>query len=310
MTEHDILITDFPYDIYNEIVSKQIEYSIISIPFTIDRMNQMERYGIQQGIKNRIENIFKGKIAEALFESFAAYNNLSTDFLSCTTPYYQVDKRDFLYKNIEFDIKNNFIYHIDADYNLYTHLPAMIPNRSNRDQWASRLNSHLGQSVSYLFSFMKGADLVNGQRGVSFLEINISQSQSDFLYKLWQEYKGEPQQNEPFKTEWFWNEMEKRGDLNFFELKSRPNLVLCGIADHQNWDSFKDVGPYSLNNYMNEPIINWYRKVGQKNSIKFLNGEIWGTITNRTIPIIHLKPFADVFKDFDVDNLVYARFKQ
>lgn len=310
MNERDIIIVDFPSDLYGEIVNQQIKYAIISLPFTIDRMKQIERYGSRQGNLNRIKNIFKGKIAEGLFSKFAELNNINIDFDQCSTPFYQVDNRDFLYGNTEFDLKNNFIFHNGDEYDNYSYLPAMIPNRFGGDQWSSRLNNHIGNEVAYLFSFMKGAPLNNGQRGAEFVSLNLTQAQGDFLNDLYVRFGGQPQENQPFAEDWFWDEMEKLGNLNFFNLNDRPKLVICGIGNRNNWDSFSDIGPYSLLNSNTHPINNWCRKVGMKNNVVFLNGVIWSTITNRTSSIQNLIPFSEVFTNLNTQNLRHARFKE
>jgi len=56
----------------NEIIKKSAEYAFLSLPFTIDRMN----YGFDKiSISKRINNIFKGKIAEELFLHFVVKKN-------------------------------------------------------------------------------------------------------------------------------------------------------------------------------------------------------------------------------------------
>jgi hypothetical protein len=310
MNETDVIIVNFPNDLYDEIVEQQIKYAIISLPFTIDRMNQIERYGVDVGNLNRIKNIFKGKIAEGLFSKFAELNKIDIDFEQCSTPFYQVDNRDFLYKDIEFDLKNNFIFHSGNEYDNYTNLPAMIPNRFQGDQWSSRLNNYTGGGVAYLFSFLRGATLNNGNRGDDFVDIKLTNKQAIYLSELYHYYNGQPQNRQPFSEEKFWARMATYGGLNFFELNDRPKLAICGIGNNDNWNVFKDVGPLTLNNYQNQPINNWYKKVGGRNSIMFLNGTIWGTITNRTSPIQNLIPFTNVFNELDTENLIHARFKE
>jgi len=310
VNETDVIIVDFPNDVYDEIVEKQIKYAIISLPFTIDRMYQIERYGIDVGNLNRIKNIFKGKIAENLFSKFTELNKINIDFESCSTPFYEVDKRDFLHKNIEYDLKNNFIFHNGNEYDNYTYLPAMIANRFQGDQWSSRLNRHKGDKVAHLFSFLRSATLTDDKRGDDFVEIKLSKKQLIYLNELYNYYGGMPQNKQPFSEEKFWSRMAMYGGLNFFKLNDRPKLIICGIANHENWNSFRDVGPLTLNNYQNHPVKNWYKKVGRKNRIKFLNGTIWGTITNRTCPVQNLIPFATIFNELDVKNLICARFKK
>lgn len=300
MTESEIIIVDIPDNYYDSLINDIIKYSIISLPFTIDRMKQIDKYGVVQGNKNRISNIFKGKLAESLFKFFCENNNLNVDFDTPETPFYEVDNRDFIYKGTEYDIKNNFIYHPGNIYSTYTNLPALIPNRYQGDQWGTRLNPHFKDyNVGYIFSFLKGADLINGNRGNEFYQLEISEEQGKFLHELYLEYEGLPQNKKPFSEEWFWNKMASKGELNFFSLRFRPKLVITGVANANNWNIFSDVGPNSQNNYKDKPIKNWYTKVGRRNSVKFLSGEIWGTITNKTAPVSLLPSVKSVFNELN-----------
>ena len=309
MHESEVLIVDIPDQYYDILVESIVRYSIISLPFTIDRMNQIGKYGIVKGNKKRISNIFKGKLAESLFKFFCEQNNLQVDFKTSATPFYQVDRRDFIYNGTEYDIKNNFIYHSGELYKAYTHLPALIPNRHQADQWSSRLKPHFkGFQVGYIFSFLKGADFINGDRGDPFYQLKLNKEQGDFLHQLYLQYRGKSQKDIPFSEEWFWNTMASKGDLNFFSLRFRPKLIITGVTQANNWHLFRDVGPYSQNNYQNDPIENWYAKVGRNNSVKFLRGEIWATITNKTAPVSILPSIKNVFNNLNGD-IKFGRFK-
>ena len=61
-----------------------------------------------KNLKSRIHNIYKGKLAEALLNDFAIHNNLNFDFNAGDTPFWQGDNFDFQFRNIEWDLKNNF----------------------------------------------------------------------------------------------------------------------------------------------------------------------------------------------------------
>jgi len=104
MSESEIIIVDgIPSNEYDQLINECVRYSIISLPFTVDRMSIPNE-------KQRALNIAKGKVAEALFKFFCNNNNLNPDFDTCTTPFWTVDKRDFILDSCEWDIKNNFIY--------------------------------------------------------------------------------------------------------------------------------------------------------------------------------------------------------
>ncbi len=286
MNEEDIIIVDdLGKNGFEKVVEEAVRYSIISLPFTIDRMSIPNE-------KQRALNIAKGKTAEGLFKCFCEKNNISIDFKTCETPFWQIDKRDFMYNGYEWDIKNNFLYLEDEIFDRNINLPALIPNRHARDQWSTRNSRKIDNSkgVKYLFTFMKGAKLENGQRGEYFLDINLSSRQKDILRKLYQDYKGLPTDKEPFSELDFWNDFLEDNEC-LFTLNFMPPLVITGYADDNNWEVFKDTGPYSNNNYIEYVRPFWYEKVGKKNSLKWFEGILWTTITNRTAPVEYLNSF-------------------
>ncbi len=285
MNADEIIIADNITDEgFDKIVRRALAYALISLPFTVDRMRipQEER---------RVWNIAKGKVAEYLMENYCKIRQIPIDFESCKTPFWQVDNRDFVFSNREWDLKNNFIYTENIEREKIINLPALIPNRHTKDQWSKRnaktLNNTLG--VNYLFTFLKGAGLRNNRRGDDFLSIRLSEKQVIFLRKLYSKYKGMPQNQKPFEEKWFWNNFLENN--TFYEVHHKPKLIITGYAGSKHWDLFQDTGPYSPDNYKDYMKPNWYKKTGRRNSLCWLNGIMWTTITNRTIPVAKLPSF-------------------
>lgn len=306
MKESEIIIVDtIPNEVYDSILEKCVMYAIISLPFTVDRMAIPDE-------KQRALNIAKGKIAEELFKFFCQANKIYPDFDSCATDFWTVDNRDFILNSKEWDIKNNFIYtERDILDQNYTDLPALIPNRFNGDQWTKKNQNLISGSngVQYLFTFLKNATLNNGKREQDFLEVKLSDGQHKLLRDLYLHYKGELQNKQPFTQERFWNEMAKHGDLNFFKLHSRPYLVITGYANDTHWHLFKDTGPFDRNNNWQTYLQpRWYTKTS-KGSCNFMNGTLWTTINNSTIPISSLTSFYSLFPDLKF-NIQFARLRQ
>lgn len=305
MTENEVIIVDgFTENEYNSLIVDCVKYAILSLPFTVNRMSISDE-------NQRILNIAKGKIAEALFQLFCIKNNIQIDFDSCTTPFWTVDKRDFILKKNEWDIKNNFIYHKKNGFQgNYVDLPALVPNRFEGDQWFKR-NENLiagNEGVSFLFTFLKNADLTNGRRGKEFLEIHINEKQENFIGELYLEYKGNPQSREPFTSQFFWDKMNQLGNDKYYTLHAKPSLIITGYADNTHWSLFKDTGPYDrYNNFQTYINPRWYTKSG-KGSCNFLNGTLWTTITNSTIPIAELPSFLSLFPNLK-GNLKAAKTK-
>ena len=268
MKEDEVIVVDgIGHADYDSLITDCVKYAIISLPFTVNRMDIPD-------FKKRAKNIDKGKIAEALFQLFCRANNINADFDACATPFWTVDNRDFLLNGYEWDIKNNFYYCSGDIYSgKYTHFPALIPNRYDGDQWSKRdCCRHLGANgVKFLFSFLKGADLENDERGQEFLDINMSQDQLNLISKLHKYYNGQPQQKRPFSEDKFWKRFGN-GDTSLFSLHNRPSLVITAVAGEGDWDKFQNTDP-----------------------TKFLNGTICTKITNKTCPISQLPSFLSLY---------------
>ena len=285
MNNSEIIYHTLPDKDFAELLDEAVRYALISLPFTIDRMNL-------KNPRRQIKNIAKGKIAEKYFKDYAQKNGIKINFNSCTTPFWQVDKRDFKLANKEWDLKNNFIYH-DQNFNSFLNLPALIPNRHSKDQWDTRNETvhHDTTGVNFLFTFMKGAPLIDGSRGRYFFDIDINQSQIKWINSLVKKYQGKPKNNQPFNKDDFWEKINSKGPKVAAIQNFVPKLIITGYSCKEYWDKFRDTGPYSQNNYKNYNG-NWYRKVGRNDSLKFLNGEIWTTITNATVPVEYLPSFS------------------
>lgn len=309
MSEHEVIIVDLiPEHHYRLLVQKSIKYALISKPFTIRRIGN-------QTLEQAILNIFKGKLAELLFSYFCVENQIPTDWESCSTPFWQIDQRDFQLNQQEWDLKNNFIYHSGdvLSKHSYTNLPALIPNRKSGDQWDSRndtKNKCLNvQGVSYLFTFLKASDLdIDGKRGKEFYDFHISKEQLEFIKQLEEKYQGLPTTSEPFTAQWFDEELQKRGSSELITLHFNPSLVITGFADEQHWNLFKNTGAFDqLNHYQKYIKPYWYRK-SPNGSCNFLNGTLWTTITNATCPVALLTSFISLYPKL-AENIKCGRLK-
>ena len=268
MTEDEIIILDnVNDDTYHAIANEAVRYAIVSLPFTTNRMAIPDE-------QKRAINIAKGKIAEALFRMFCKNNNIPANFDACTTPFWTIDKRDFILGGYEWDIKNNFLYtEKDLFSGNYTDLPALIPNRYDGDQWSKR-NEKVFEycaGVRFLFTFLKAAHLKNTERGQAFLEIILNDDQLGFLKRLYRKYKGLPQQQSPFSESWFWREMSQYGNSNLYKLHFKPALIITGFACRDHCDNFKNTGPDDDKNHFQDHLKPlWYSKTS-RGSCNFLN---------------------------------------
>jgi hypothetical protein len=306
MFEKEVILLDHvPDDEYDRLLDSCVKYALLSFPFTVNRMSI-------DSIRQRILNIAKGKIAEALFWFFCKHNNICPDFKCCRTAFWETDKKDFILGEKEWDIKNNFIYHATTHFENYIHLPALIPNRFDGDQWSKRFKTTITKSkgVNYLFTFLKNAGLNKfKERETEFLKLLINNDQERFLEGLYTRYKGKSQRKEPYTTEWFWQHMKEAGPQPYYYLMERPSLAITGFADKTLFYLFKDTGPGAPFSYQEfiDPV--WYTRSATKGSINFLNSTLWTTIKNATCPVAELPSFLSLFPHLK-QNIRFGRIKK
>lgn len=304
MKESEVIIVDsVPTDKYITMIKDAVNYAIISIPFTFNRI------GLGDSVK-RIKNIAKGKISELLLKFFCEENNIDIDFESCETPFWQIDNKDFILNNVEWDQKNKIYYAhpYKLKYN-YTDLPALVFNKSNIDTWAKRNeNSNVGNNgVTFLFTFLKGADLINGKRDREFFDVIMNEDQINFINTLYSKYQGKPQSSEPFTEEWFFDELKKLGSTHFIKIYEYPDLIITGYANNETFDKFKPIGPsVKENNYIDLIEPYWYTKT-KNGYINFMNGTLWIMVDNVVCPVRELNSFASLFPHLK-DNMKYGKF--
>lgn len=288
-----IIVNGIPAADYDNLILECVKYSIISLPFTVDRIKIDNE-------TRRVLNIAKGKIAEALFRYFCVKNNIFPDFKSCATPFWTTDRRDFILNRDEWDIKNNFIYHPGRllPNSNYSDLPALVPNRYDGDQWSKRVSREFPEtsSVHFLFTFLQNAEpMDNKNRGKEFLEITLSEGQRQFLRELYGRYKGRPQPSRPFAENGFWTEMRERGNLSLYQLHFKPPLIITSYANSSHWPMFKDTGKSDPNNNFHSYLNPGWYDMYDTGALSFMSGTLWTKITNATCPVSLLPSFLSLY---------------
>ena len=235
--------------IKNRVVREAIDYALLSIPFTFDRLGN-------RNLTKNITNIAKGKFAENYFYDFCASSKIILDIDSLTTPFYQADKKDFLFKGIEWDLKNNYLQHdgdslLDQD---YIEQLALIPNRGPWDQWSKRqaLHSQNALGTGYIFTFMKKSDLTTSGE---FLRIKMNLDQKNFLLDLYETYQGKHQYKSPYEDVAFWNKFHNLGPTYEFEMPNFPDLIITGIALKEDFPKFSTFKPSDVKSHYLRTII-------------------------------------------------------
>lgn len=283
MKNYEVINVSIDPDEYDKIVNKAFRYALISVGFTYNRLEKKD-------IIPRIENIIKGKIAEGLIEAYSKQHHLGLDFQSCATPFWMPDLRDFLWLGGEWDIKNNFIQCTESELQNFnfTLLPALIPNKSDPDQWSKRneLLHTESRYNAYLFSFI-------GLRPEkkNFFNIQLTPEHFDFLLQTCMKYKGLRWGSMPFGEREFYAQLASYGDFQI-ELIYRPKLYITACANARYWPLFENTSVHDCVAYKDFGMKNWY--VEDNNILKFLNGKLVTKIRNKTCPIALLPSFDSV----------------
>lgn len=277
MLARDIIIIDqLPERIQDRIINKAINYALISISFTYNRMDLSQ-------LSNRIQNITKGKIAEYIFQFFMTHNKLEVNFSSCQTPFYLPDKRDFLMAEYEWDIKNNFVRKdkpLTSDDILS--LPALIPNRdlgkNATDQWGKRnqMQHPTSQGARYVFTFMERPK----QR--DFMDVKMHSSLLSFYENIRKQFPYFNKEKPPFTESWFWNEMSKV-DFPGYQINHPLCLVITAWAGDEHFHYF-----YNTENTN-------------------FKGLIYTRILNKTMQVHSLPAFSSLFPKLR-KQMEYGRF--
>lgn len=288
MNKNEVIVFDgLDHATYLEIMSESVDYALLSVPFTINRI------GID-GVQERVLNIAKGKFAEKFFSKFCEINDVPINTEPCETPYWKIDKRDFLLNDYEWDIKNNYFYSNGSDKISFENFPALIPNRNKYDQWEKRLISeHQKLDNAFLFTFIQNATIDNGKRSKPFLDVTLNENQIVRLNALNNKYCGCPIDSEPYPKEEFLGKFKKMND-QVFSVNNFPPLIITAIAMKDDWNKFKNTGPLEKNNYFIEYKDGWYTK-SRNGTLSFLDSTIFTRISNMTVPIEQLKAFSRFF---------------
>lgn len=284
MQENEVILVDkIPTEQFCIIVEEAIKYAMISSAFTINRMAVAD-------LQQRIFNIAKGKIAEGLFKYFANEKKLDIDFESCATPFYQADKKDFIWKELAWDIKNNFIYHDNNALENYTSLPALVPNRSVYDQWQKKdqLQFTKTKGNAFLFTFLK---LNDKQNTTPFFTLQLLDHQKDLLERAYNKYQGKAQNDVPFSANTFFDHLAFSSEN--YTIHEQPILAITGFATSAAFNLFRNISPSSttvFDDFQKE----WITKNSRNSTYSFLDGILYGKIENAGVPVAWLPAFQSL----------------
>lgn len=216
----------------DEALDLSLQYALLSKPFTYNR--------IGRPLEEGVVNIAKGKFSEYLFRKLCKTAfRLELDVNSCQTPFWKRDQRDFLLAGREWDIKSIFLHACPPDLN-FDDCPALIPNKSDSDQWSTRSHKFfpdLPLSPGYVFMFI----------GPIRFSLRLSRSQSSFLSDLCKLHNEREAQKEPFSEDWFNCHFPDRDALRL-QVDHVPVVAIGGAASRDQWQLFVDqpVGPIKV----------------------------------------------------------------
>jgi hypothetical protein len=278
-----IIIKAINPSLFQALALKAIRYAMISVPFTYNRMEK-------SNMLPRIENIFKGKLAEEIFYYYCQSQHIDVDFESCTTPFWMSDQRDFLWLGGEWDLKNNFFYCTDEAFENFdfTLFPALIPNKYDHDQWSKRNETLLYQSkfMAYVFSFMR---LLPDNK--AFFKILLDHRQLDFIHHVAEKYHHLPYSKMASFETWFFQQLDPSTNLEVIEIYYQPEMILTACANARYYHLFQNTS-VNDDHYAYLHDISWYEKKGKV--VRFLDGKLVTTIRNKTCPIGLLPSFKSI----------------
>lgn len=232
MNESEVVfINDFPTKVYHDIILESAKYAIASLPFTYARIPGAD-------VSLRVNRILKGKIAEKVIQSFLLENGVAIDVDRCTTAFWDIDKRDFLFDGMEWDIKNNYLHrHLRSSVD-FLQAPALVPLGAG--QWGSRERLYFdSRSAGFAFSFCEDDKW----------RVELNSQQQQYLERLDKEHPGGGRANivgAPYPEEEFWLEFEKLGSWSV-NANHQPRFVLTGYASTSEWNLFNEIGQEDFN---------------------------------------------------------------
>ncbi len=222
-----VYINDFPTTVYQDIILESAKYAIASLPFTYARIPSAD-------VSLRVNRILKGKIAEKVIQGFLLENGVAIDVDRCTTPFWDIDRRDFLFDGMEWDIKNNYLHRslrASAD---FLQAPALVPLGAG--QWGTRERLHFdSRSAGFAFSFCEDDKW----------KIALNNQHQQFLARLDRGHPVRTQANNsgtPYAEEEFWRNFEKLGSWSV-STDHQPRFVLTGYASTDEWNLFREIEP-------------------------------------------------------------------
>ena len=236
-----------------------LKYAIISLPWTINRMNYKHD---KEGIEKRLRNIILGKMPEYfMWDVFQVYN-IRVEPWAGETGFWEKDRFDMLvYLNgnrEEWDIKSLTLDFSKVKNEDWLKLPALIPDRHKNDQWAKRNKLFLEQSKCKraLFTFLENPGL----------NVHVSDQQVTAYEEIEKHKKYYIHQEKII--------LKKIGIVKCDSVKTGPRLVISGIAGPDEWDYFKPVqkGEIFLNGLIKTRIKNMGTEIGNLPSFLKITG--------------------------------------
>ena len=218
---------------FQKALKQAIKYAVLSLPWTLNRMSYNDN---KTGLKKRLRNIILGKIPEHLIWNVFEEYNIRIESWSGETAFWEKDRFDILVyingTNEEWDIKNLTFDFSKMNRDDWLHLPALIPNRHYKDQWATRNRTHLKESARkrYLFTFLEDP----------CLQIELSTDQEKAFADI--------EQNKKYYIHQDTIILKKIGYIAFKLTNPEPRFVIAATASENEWDLFLPIAKGTILN--------------------------------------------------------------
>ena len=220
---NDIIVwNDFDIKDYNTAINNAVAYAILSVPYTYDRLGLGNSV---DGVRERIRNITKGKVAEYLFETYCKSKGINISRKKNETPFWRYDKNDFVINGTTIDVKNNIIRGGNEFIREEVlNFPALVP--------CDQVEKVKPGNFAYVFTFMLDND---------FFTIDLTDETLRYIGQLNNNCSGKQLYSKPSyykdKRSYFIELFNRFGGMNKQKIaiiNNHPDLIIGGVKSFDN----------------------------------------------------------------------------
>lgn len=240
--------------------------------------------------EEKIFQTIRNRICLKIFELFAKENQLEIAFQHSHFPYWKTGNFDFSFRNSAWDFMVNSIQGDNLAETEILKLPALVPNRSEVDNWSRRLHvPEKHKSRRFLFAFIREDQWKAFRHSVDEM---LTRQRLSFLKKTAYENLGWNINQQSFNENEFWTNFEMDSRIPDFTFQAIPDLIICAVAGKKEFPFFADTDSISAHGY--SLFTGKYYEYIEGGGLSFLNNRIQTKFRNATCPIRILPSFQSM----------------